>query len=219
MRGTISAPHSLLDIPHADLVRVFQRIPLEQDLVCGDVDLVEQSVDDIHIFSAAGCIATVGLGDVDCRDDHSVVWGDEVFVDVDIGLSRDTIGRNEVILQRDSIDLPVCVVEDMDLSIAIAQDTRLSIPVCDDVLPEELLHLEIHRLLMRTLPNHVAVAIVDRRSGTNFKVIVPYTDEDLARVLILPDLPQGDMRRLPVSRAKPGEGPTGPFLSTIGTPC
>lgn len=120
MFGGIAAPYILLDFAHGDLIRVLQRIPLEQDLVCRDIDLVEQSVDDIHVLTTAGGIAAIGLGDIDRRNDHGVVRGDDVFVHVDVGLSRDTVRRAEIILQRNGINLPISIIENMHLSISIS---------------------------------------------------------------------------------------------------
>lgn len=72
---------------------------------------------------------------------------------------------------------------------------------------------------MRPLPDHIAIVVVNRRSGPIFQIIIPHTEEDLAGVLILPDRPQGNMRRLPMTRAKPSKRPTVPFLSSTGPEC
>lgn len=190
--------------------QVVQSIPFEKDFVGLDVDLIEKGVDHPHAVSATRHIAQVCLLDIDRRDDHSVVGGDRVLVDIDIGLPGHLIGRKEVVVvKRDGVDFSIRAVEDVDLPIAIAQHAGFTIPVGNHILPEELLHLEVHGLLVRALPYHVTIVIVDRWSGASICVIIPNAQEDLARV-VGRELPKFKIRRLPVSGLELEKGPSVP---------
>lgn len=84
---------------------VLQCIPFEQDLVCFDVDLVEQRVNDPHIGSTSSQMASVCLGEIDSRDQHSILGRDVVLVTIDVRFKLFATGSLEVVVQGDCEDL------------------------------------------------------------------------------------------------------------------
>lgn len=105
-----------------------------------------------------------------------------MLVNIDVRVPGLAIRSDNVVLQRDGVDFPVGIVEDMDGSVAVARGhASLARPKDEHIPSKQLLDLEVHGRLFRTSPHHLTVVVIDRR-GSAIVARVPNADEVRSRL-------------------------------------
>lgn len=195
--GAIVITQTLLGLFQGDGLYMFKGTPLIHDVIGCDIDLEKHGIQHIviHLTANGGQII---LSDVVSGHQQSVATSYVALVEINIRVSNNAIGRDEVPWKGDSVDLLISVIKDVNSAVTKAKLHHVTSPEGNDIFVIQILHFEVGRHLGRALIHKVAVLIVDEGRSA-IRLVTPRPNEDVARVSG-PGLFHLELRRREVSR-------------------